>query len=177
MTPRDDRYRAVGRILRPHGVHGELLVDVRTDSPEERFVEGASLHATLPGGAARVLTVVAARPHSGRLLITFDGVLDRDAAGELRGAVLTVDTSALAPSEDPEEFYDHQLEGLAVVTVGGELIGTVGEVLHGPGGELLAVRRTGTDELLVPFVREIVPDVDLTVGRLVIDPPEGLLDP
>lgn len=177
MKPRDHRYRAIGRIVRPHGVRGELVVDVRTDSPEERFAEGASLRASLTDGATRMLTVLGIRPHSGRLLVTFEDVRDRDVADELRGAVLTIDTSTLAPTDDPEEFYDHQLEGLAVVTLDGESIGTVTEMLHGPGGELLAVHRPDADELLVPFVREIVPEIDLTGGRLVLDPPDGLLEP
>lgn len=168
--------RAVGRIVKPHGVRGELVVEVRTDSPGERFAAGATLRATLPAGTDRDLTVLASRPHSGRLLVVFDGVQGRDAADELRGATLTIDPCGLPAVDDPDEFHDHQLEGLTVLTADGEMVGTVTEVLHGPAGELLAVHRERTGELLVPFVREIVPEVSLADGRVVIEPPEGLLE-
>jgi 16S rRNA processing protein RimM len=79
--------------------------------------------------------------------------------------------------EDPEEFYDHQLVGLAVRTVAGEDVGTLDEVLHLPGQDVLAVRRPGGDEVLVPFVHQIVPVVDLDAGEVVVDPPPGLLAP
>ncbi|AHI00671.1 hypothetical protein KALB_7313 [Kutzneria albida DSM 43870] len=166
----------VGRVVKPHGIRGELVVDVRTDSPEERFAPGAVLLTRSREGVTGTVTIAAARPHAGRLLVVFDGVVGRDAAEAQRGLLLLVDAAELAPTEDPDEFYDHELEGLAVLTADGDRVGEVIEVLHGPGGELLAVRREGGGELLVPFVREIVPTVDVAGGRVVIDPPEGLLD-
>jgi len=114
------------------------------------------------------------RWHSGELLVRFEGVRDRDAAGELRGTWLIVDSSTLAPSGDPDEFHDYELVGLAVRTVDGTEIGVVEDVLHS-GQDLLAVR-AGSREILVPFVKAIVTDVDVASGILVIDPPPGLID-
>ncbi|MBA3575353.1 MAG: ribosome maturation factor RimM [Pseudonocardiales bacterium] len=165
----------VGRVGRPHGVCGEVGVAVRTDVPDERFTVGAQLTA----GEGRVLTVSSVRPHAGRLLVRFEGVDDRTGAEALRGALLTVDVRTLAPIEDPDEFHDHELEGLLVVDTAGGKLGAVREVLHSPGGDLLVIDTgpdTGPGEVLVPFVREIVPDVDLAARRVVLDPPEGLFE-
>ncbi len=166
----------VGRVARPHGIRGELVVDVRTDEPDRRFVVGTGLVALLRGGERRPVTLVAARPHGARLLVGVDGVEDRDTAESLRGALLVIDSAELPPPADPEEFYDHQLEGLAVHLADGTFVGVVTEVLHGPGGELLVIERDGGGEALVPFVMDIVPSVDLDAGRLVLTPPDGLLD-
>jgi 16S rRNA processing protein RimM len=167
----------IGRITRPHGVRGELAVEVRTDDPELRFAAGAVL-ATEPA-AAGPLKIGRARSHSGKLLLTFEGVADRDTADELRGVLLVVDSADLEDVADPDEFRDHQLIGLAVYGPGDEHVGTVTDVLH-HGQDLLVVTgagaRTGA-EIMVPFVTPIVPEVDLRGGRIVIDPPAGLLDP
>ncbi|MFI6028835.1 ribosome maturation factor RimM [Amycolatopsis magusensis] len=165
----------VGRVAKAHGITGELAVDVRTDSPEQRFAVGAVVLARPRGGHPRELTVAAARSHSGRLLVRFDQVPDRTAAEELRGALLLGDTADLPPTADPDEFYDHQLEGLRAELTDGTAVGTVLEVVHSPGGELLSLDRDGKT-VLVPFVRAIVPVVDVAGGRVVLDPPEGLLD-
>lgn len=149
---------------------------MRTDSPEERFTPGAVLATRARDGASGTVTIAAARPHTGRLLVTFEGVAGRDAAEAMRGLLLVVDAAELAPSDDPEEFYDHELEGLEVVDVQGNRIGVVAEVLHTAGSELLSVRRPDGDEVLVPFVADIVPTVDVKSGRVIVDPPEGLLD-
>jgi len=135
----------VGRVVKPHGVHGELMVDVSTDSADLRFAVGSVLFVTSrDGSVSRTLTVTAARPHSGRLLVCFEDVADRDAADALRNAVLCAHVTDLPPIEDPDEFYDHQLEGLAVLTVTGDVVGTVREIMHGAGGELLVVDRAKT---------------------------------
>jgi 16S rRNA processing protein RimM len=161
-----------------HGLRGELVVEPHTDSPSERFAVGASFDARAPRGGFRgTLRVLAARPHSGRLLVTFEGVADRDAAEALRGVRLFLATSVLPPPEDPEEFHVHQLEGLRAELADGTRIGTVRDVIHGPGGELLVLDRPDADDALVPFVTAIVPTVDVPGGRIVVDPPEGLLDP
>ncbi|WP_098956406.1 ribosome maturation factor RimM [Pseudonocardia sp. N23] len=171
----------VGVVVRPHGLRGELVVEVRTDSPEERFAPGAELAALsgarTPGPVPPMLTVVASRPHSGRLLVTFAQAVDRDTAEGLRGVRLLVDAADLPPTDDPDEFHAHQLEGLRAELGDGTVVGTVKEIAHGPGGELLVLTRPDLPEALVPFVSEIVPIVDLEGGRVVLDPPEGLFDP
>jgi 16S rRNA processing protein RimM len=167
----------VGRISRPHGIRGEVLVEVRTDEPELRFKTGAVL-ATEPA-AAGPLTVASRHWHSGRLLISFAGVADRDQAEGLRGTLLVIDSAEVSESSDPDEFHDHELVGLAVVTTAGEPVGTVTDVRH-HGQDLLVIAgvsaRAG-EEILVPFVSAMVPEVDVPAGRLVVDPPPGLLDP
>ncbi|MFB4281200.1 MULTISPECIES: ribosome maturation factor RimM [unclassified Nonomuraea] len=162
----------VGRIGRPHGVRGDVTVEVRTDDPELRFAAGISIE-TDPADRGP-LVVTSRRWHKGMLLVSFEGVADRDAAEELRGTMLVIDSAEVTPSDDPDEFHDHQLIGLAVRTVSGEPVGEVADVLH-HGQDLLVVRREGQDDALIPFVKELVPEVDPEAGRLVVDPPEGLL--
>jgi 16S rRNA processing protein RimM len=167
----------VGRVGRPHGLRGEVTVEVRTDDPDQRFVAGSSL-ATVPAELGP-LTVARSRWQSGRLLVGFAGYDDRNAAEELCNTILAIDSDELEPLEDPEDFYDHDLIGLQVVTAAGEPVGAVSDVLH-HGQDLLVIDGTGPRsgaEILVPFVAAIVPEVDLPAGRLVIDPPPGLLDP
>jgi len=167
----------VGRVVRAHGVTGELVVDVRTDDPEGRFHAGASLRGRpARGGAERRYVIDSVRPHGGRLLVRLDGIADRNSADAVRGIVFLVDSSELPPIEDPDEFYDHQLEGLTVRTVDGDEIGVVAEVLHTAAGELLSVKTPTGAEVLVPFVSAMVPRVSLADGLVEIDPPEGLLD-
>jgi 16S rRNA processing protein RimM len=165
----------IGRVAKAHGVRGELAVELRTDSPDERFQSGAVLTSRLRDGTTRELTVTAARPHSGRMLVTFEQIRTREDAEAVRGALLLGDTADLPPTEDPDEFYDHQLEGLRAELTDGTPAGTILEVVHAPGGELLSMERSGRT-VLVPFVRQIVPVVDIAGGRVVLDPPEGLLD-
>jgi 16S rRNA processing protein RimM len=166
----------VGRVGRPHGIRGEVSVQVRTDHPDRRFAAGSVL-ATEPADLGP-LTVVSTRWHSGRLLVTFAGSDSRSEAERLTGTMLVVDSAEVGPPADPDEFNDHDLIGLEVLTTAGDLVGTVKDVLH-HGQDLLVVRPvTGSGEdALVPFVTAIVPEVDLTAGRLVIDPPPGLLGP
>lgn len=169
----------VGRVGRPHGIRGDVVVGVRTDEPELRFAVGSRLD-TDPADAGPLI-VAAMRWHSGTLLIRFDGIKDRDEAAELRGTWLSVDSGTLAAPEDPDEFRDHDLVGLSVQTTDGTVVGVVEDVLH-HGQDVLAVRPV-TDsgasarEILVPFVRAIVTDVNVAAGVLVIDPPLGLLNP
>jgi 16S rRNA processing protein RimM len=161
----------VGRVGRPQGIKGEVTVEVRTDSPEERFAPGSVL-LTESG----TLTVEAARDHSGKLVVLFEGVADRNAAESLRGTVLRVDARTLPELDDEDEYYDTQLVGLRASLQDGTAVGTVAEVLHLPHGDVLVVAREGAPELLVPFVRAMVPVVDLPQGVVVLDPPPGLLD-
>jgi 16S rRNA processing protein RimM len=163
----------VGRIAKAHGVGGEVSVDVRTDEPDARFAVGSAL-ATDPAERGP-LTVERARWHSGRLLVRFSGVPDRGAAEALRGTLLVVDSATSPAVGDPDDFWDHDLIGLTAQTTDGRSLGVVTDVLHPPGPDVLSLKVAGQD-VLVPFVREIVPVVDLAAGRVVIDPPEGLLE-
>jgi len=164
----------IGRIGRPHGVLGLVTVQVHTDDPELRFAPGAALLTDPPGHGP--LVVVESRAHSGRLLLAFAGVEDRGAAESLRGTVLVAEIDPGAAPPDPDEFYDHQLVGLDVIGHDGVSVGTVTDVLHLPGQDVLAVLRPGGVEVLVPFVAAIVPEVDLPGRRVVIDPPPGLIE-
>lgn len=164
----------VGRIGKPQGIRGEVTVEVRTDLPELRFAAGSVL---LTDPAERgPLTVESARDQNGRLVVAFAGVPDRNAAERLRDTLLLVDAADIPLSDDPDEFHDSQLIGMRAGLVDGTALGEVADVLHLPHGDVLVVRRPDGPEALVPFVRAIVPDVDVASRRLVIDPPAGLLD-
>lgn len=173
----------VGRVGRAHGVQGELSVEVRTDDPEVRFAEGSTLTvaavrgATLPEGCPPRVSVAGTRWHQSRLLVRFAEVSGRTAAELLRGTLLTVPLDPDERPADPDEFYDHQLEGLAARTPDGEEVGRVVEVVHGAAQDLLAIRTTADREVLVPFVAALVPTVDLDAGHLVVVDQPGLLDP
>jgi 16S rRNA processing protein RimM len=164
----------VGEIVRPHGVRGEVVVDVTTDEPEARYAIGTAL-ATDPPDAGP-LTVEAVRPHLGRLLVAFEGVPDRDAAQDLRGVKLCVDSADIPEPEDPDEFSDYQLVGLTAVARDGQRLGEVVRVDHGPAADLLVLRLPDGRDALVPFVKAIVPEVDLAERRIVLTPPGGLLE-
>jgi len=162
----------VGRIGRPHGIRGDVVVGVRTDEPELRFAVGSRLDTDRADVGP--LTVAAVRWQSGELIVRFRGIRDRTAAGELRGTWLSVDSGTLAPTGDPDEFRDHDLVGLCVRTVDGAEVGVVEDVLH--HGQDTLIVRAASREILVPFVKAIVTSVDVEAGVLVIDPPPGLLD-
>ncbi|MFC7383359.1 ribosome maturation factor RimM [Sphaerisporangium rhizosphaerae] len=162
----------VGRIGRPHGIRGEVTIEVRTDDPDTRFAPGSALATDPPGTGP--LVVESMRWHKNILLLGFDGVRGREGAEALRGTMLVIDSADIPPTGDPDEFHDHQLIGLPVVTTGGETVGEIIDVLH-HGQDLLVIRRRG-EEVFVPFVKALVPEVDLVAGRVVVDAPPGLLD-
>jgi 16S rRNA processing protein RimM len=183
----------VGQIGKPHGLRGEVSVYVRTDEPEERFAAGSVFVTEIPrdrrvsaGPAASVagveykvpaeLRAEVVRWHQGRAIVQFEGVYDRNVAEALRGVLLQVDSASIAPPDDPEEFHDHQLVGLSVVTADGAALGTVARIDHAPASDLLVVEKAGGGTALIPFVTQIVPEVDVRGGRVVVDLPEGLLD-
>jgi 16S rRNA processing protein RimM len=163
----------VGRIGRPHGVRGEVTVEVRTDDPDLRFAPGAVL--TTDPADRGPLTISGARWHRDILLLTLEGVDSREAAENYRDTELLVPVADLPPLEDPDDFYDHQLVGLTARLVDGAVLGQVAAVRH-EGSELLVVRRPDGGEALIPFVKAIVPTVDVPGGFVVVDPPEGLLE-
>lgn len=156
----------IGRVGRAHGVRGEVSVDLRTDEPDRRFQVGTQLRLSPPKPLASV-TISAVRPHSGRLLVSFEQVRDRTGAEQLRGAMLCVDVDSGDRPADPEEFYDHQLVGLTVRHGGSGMrsdLGRVESVLHLPAHDVLGVRLSDGREVLVPFVSEMVPVVDVEAG-------------
>ncbi|MEV0036779.1 ribosome maturation factor RimM [Streptomyces sp. NPDC050804] len=164
----------VGRVGRAHGIKGEVTVEVRTDEPELRLGPGAVL-ATDPASAGP-LTIGEGRVHSGRLLLRFEGVRDRTGAEALRNVLLIAEVDPEELPEDPEEFYDHQLMDLDVVLADGTEIGRITEISHLPSQDLFIVERPDGSEVMIPFVEEIVTEIDLEEQRAVIDPPPGLID-
>ncbi|MEU7336663.1 ribosome maturation factor RimM [Streptomyces sp. NPDC007074] len=164
----------VARVGRAHGIKGEVTVEVRTDEPELRLAPGAVL-ATDPASTGP-LTIETGRVHSGRLLLRFEGVRDRNAAEALRNTLLIAEVDPDEKPEDPDEYYDHQLMDLDVVTKDGDEVGRITEISHLPSQDLFVVERPDGTEVLIPFVEEIVVDIDLDEQRAVIDPPPGLID-
>jgi 16S rRNA processing protein RimM len=193
----------VGQIGKPHGVRGEVSVAVRTDEPEERFTAGSAFVTEVPrdrrvntgpavadpgvaapgvaapGVAFQVpptLVAESVRWHQGRAIVQFEGIADRNLAEALRGVLLQVDSAELTPPDDPDEFHDHQLIGLRVEAMDGSELGTVDRIDHAPASDLIVLRKAAGGTALIPFVTRIVPTVDLAAGRILVDPPEGLLD-
>ena len=163
----------VGRIGRPHGVRGEVTVEVRTDDPDLRFVPGAVLR-TDPAERGPI-TIAGVHWHSGTLLLRLEGVDSREAAEAVRNTELLVDVADLPEIEDPDSYYDHQLVGLTARLPDDAVLGEVTGILH-EAQDLLVVRRPEGGDVLIPFVAAIVPTVDLDGGFVVVDPPEGLLE-
>ncbi|MEU2431216.1 ribosome maturation factor RimM [Streptomyces sp. NPDC007861] len=164
----------VGRVGRAHGIKGEVTVEVRTDEPELRLAPGAVL-ATDPASAGP-LTIETGRVHSGRLLLRFEGVRDRNAAEALRNTLLIADVDPDERPDESDEYYDHQLIDLDVVLADGTQIGRITEISHLPSQDLLIVERPDGGEVMIPFVEEIVTDIDLEEQKAVVDPPPGLID-
>ena len=176
----DDIEVVIARIGKPHGIRGEVTLDVRTDEPDRRFAPGTTLRAEAPAGADRrpaSLTVARARWHQSTLLVTFEELADRNAAEAVRGTVLYATLGRDETPEDPDEFYDHQLVGLDVVDVDGSPLGTVTALVHGAAQDLLTVRTPDGRDTLVPFVSALVPEVDLAAGRVVVADRPGLVSP
>jgi 16S rRNA processing protein RimM len=169
----------VGRIGKAHGIRGDVTVDVRTDEPERRFAPDAVLRVEAPRGSTstlRSVRVERARWHSSRLLVVFAEIPDRTAAEAARGLLLYADVPADESPEDPDEFYDHQLVGLAAYDVDGRALGEVTGLVHG-AQDLLTIRTPDGRDTLVPFVAALVPEVDVAGGRLVVADRPGLVTP
>ncbi|MFE4264437.1 ribosome maturation factor RimM [Streptomyces sp. NPDC056883] len=164
----------VARIGRAHGIKGEVTVEVRTDEPELRLSPGAVLR-TEPASTGP-LTIEAGRVHSGRLMLRFAGVKDRTAAEALRNTLLIAEVDPSELPEEEDEYYDHQLMDLDVVLADGTEIGRITEISHLPSQDLFIVERPDGTEVMIPFVEEIVTEIDLEEQRCVITPPPGLLD-
>ncbi|MFI5978517.1 ribosome maturation factor RimM [Streptomyces sp. NPDC051452] len=164
----------VARIGRAHGIKGEVTVEVRTDEPELRLAPGAVL-ATDPASTGP-LTIATGRVHSGRLLLRFEGVTDRNGAEALRNTLLIAEIDPEELPEGEDEYYDHQLMDLDVVTADGTEVGRITEISHLPSQDLFIVERPDGSEVLIPFVEEIVAEIDLVEQKAVITPPPGLID-
>ena len=169
----DPEWLIVGRAGKPHGVHGDVLVDIITDFPE-RLTDGVRFGLGADDGPVSFHEVFRARYHKGRWLLSVRGIRSRTEIEPWQGQYLYLPEQAL---EDLPEgyFYEHHLTGLECVSVSGEALGTVSGVEPGPGQSRLIVRR-GRRDFLVPYVPEIVRSVDLERRRIVLEPPSGLLD-
>ena len=163
----------VGRIVRPHGRRGEVVVESETDFGAERFEPDAVLY-WLRGGEVAGVRVVSSRPYDARWVIGFVGVSTIDEAEELRGFELRIPASALHALQ-PGTYYTHDLVGCEVRAVGSGTVGEVTDVQFGSGAPLLVVG-AGRDEVLVPMTDEICRMIDIVARVIEIDPPPGLLD-
>lgn len=169
----------VGRIGKPHGLRGDVTIDVRTDEPDLRFAPGATLQAQRPGSTAThesTLTVSTSRWHQGVLLVRFEEAAGREGAEGLRGTVLSATHAADASPADPDEFYAHELVGLTAYDVDGRELGTVSALTSG-AQDLLTIRTTDGRDALVPFVAALVPEVDVAGDRIVVADRPGLVSP
>ncbi|WP_461473490.1 ribosome maturation factor RimM [Microbacterium sp. HJ5] len=168
----------VGRLVKAHGLKGAIKLELYTDDPEGRFVPGATFTLQVPVSSpwhGKPLTVREFRWMNSHPVAFFEGVDDRDAAEELIRAILWIDQDTQAPSTEEDAWFDHQLVGLDVVR-DGVTVGRVVRVDHMPAQDLLIVRVDAEREVLVPFVKAIVPEVDIPGGRLVVTPPAGLFE-
>jgi len=156
----------VGRIGRAHGILGEATIEVRTDEPERRFAVGAEV-LTETGK----LTVSSARVHNGILLLGFKGYSDRNAIEKLRNTLLYAEVDINEPGLDEDDYHIQQLIGLRAELEDGTEFGVVSDVLNLPAQDCLAIK-TKNGEVLIPFVRQLVPVVDLAAKRVVVIPPE-----
>ena len=163
----------VARIGRPHGVRGEVSIEVRTDAPDRRFTPGASF--TTDPASAGPLVLDGVRDHNGTLLLTFAGVEDRGGAEELRG-VLLLASVPVTGDDEPDAWPVAALVGLRAERTDGRPAGEVVGLEHGAAQDLLVLRQPSGATALVPFVTALVPVVDVPGGRVVIDPPGGLLE-
>jgi 16S rRNA processing protein RimM len=156
----------VGRIGKAHGILGEATIEVRTDEAEDRFAIGAVLETESHGN----LTVASARVHNGILLLAFEGIEDRNAIETLRNELLYADVDIDAPGVDEDDYHVLQLVGCKAFLVDGDEFGEVSEVLNLPGQDVLVIK-SDSAETLIPFVRQLVPIVDIKARRMTVIPP------
>lgn len=162
----------VGRIGRAHGIRGDVSVDVRTDEPARRFHEGAPL---LLGDGRRPVSLTSVRWHRGKLVVSLAGVADRTAVEQLTGEILYALVPESEMPSEPEEYFDRQLVGLVVRDHTGAERGTVTEVQHLPAQDVLRVDVDGQTRL-IPFVKALVPTVDVAAGFVQLADVAGLLE-
>jgi 16S rRNA processing protein RimM len=167
----------VGRLVKAHGLKGAIKLELYTDSPDQRFKPGQILELQVPETSewfGKTITVTELRFYNQSPVLFLEGIDDRSKAETLIKAILLIETEADVLPEEPEAWYDHQLVGLRAL-VGQESVGLVVRVDHLPAQDLLAIE-TVNGEVLVPFVKQIVPEVDIISGQLVLTPPDGLFE-
>jgi len=167
----------VGRLVKAHGLKGALKLELYTDDPAGRFAPGATFTLQVPESSAwhgKSLTVREFRWMNSHPVAFFEGVDDRDGAEALVKAILWIDADSSAQPAEDDAWYDHQLVGLDVVR-DGTSVGTIVRVEHLPSQDLLIVK-AGENEIMVPFVAAIVPEVDVAGGRVTVTPPPGLFE-
>ena len=163
----------VGRLGRPHGVHGEISVEVRTDEPELRFAKGSKLSVKESNNQ---LTVLSSRWHQEKMLVKFEEITDRDLANEIKGKTLTIKIDPNSIETKKDQYYEFQLAGLKVIDKNDKTLGQITEVITNLAQDLLVVETVDKREVLVPFVKQIVTNVDLDKKLVIMDPPTGLFD-
>lgn len=163
----------VGRIGRAHGVLGEATIEIRTDLPEERFLVGNRLETDPAINGP--LTIESARDHNGILLLKFLEIKDRTSIERVRDTLLLAEVDMTEEAQYEDEYHVQQLIGCEVVLQNGEKIGQLTDILNLPGQDLLAISGAH-GEILIPFIAEFVPEVDLENRRVVVLPPVGLLE-
>jgi len=163
----------VGRLGRPHGIHGEISVEVRTDEPEIRFAKGSKLSVKESNNQ---LTVLSSRWHQEKMLVKFEEITDRDLANEIKGKTLTIKIDPNSIETKKDQYYEFQLAGLKVIDKNDKTLGQIKEVITNLAQDLLVVETVDKREVLVPFVKQIVTNVDLDKKQVIMDPPTGLFD-
>lgn len=178
VAPRPDQTQLrVGRLTKAHGLKGALKLELYTDEPEKRFVPGAVFTLQVPTASkwhGKTLELRELRWYNGHPVGFFAGVDDRTEAETLVKAILWVSKDVRELPDEEDAWYDHQLVGLAALRDGAR-VGTIARVDHLPAQDLLAIA-TDAGEVLVPFVRAIVPEVDLAAGTVTLTPPAGLFE-
>jgi 16S rRNA processing protein RimM len=167
----------VGRLVKAHGLKGAIKLELYTDSPDQRFTPGQVLELQVPENSewfGKSIKVIELRFYNQSPVLFLEGIDDRSKAETLIKAILLIETDVDALPEEPEAWYDHQLVGLKAL-VGSEVVGTVARVDHLPAQDLLAIE-TANGEVLVPFVKQIVPEVNVALGQVTLTPPEGLFE-
>jgi 16S rRNA processing protein RimM len=167
----------VGRLVKAHGLKGGIKLELYTDSPDQRFRAGQVLELQVPETSewfGKTIKVLELRFYNQSPVLFLEGIDSRTKAETLIKAILLIETEADALPEDPEAWYDHQLVGLKAL-VGNEVVGVVARVDHLPAQDLLAIE-TPQGEVLVPFVRQIVPEVNIELGQVSLTPPDGLFE-
>ncbi len=171
----EPRYLAIGRILRPHGVRGELRAEILTDYPDRVQTLARHRRTLYVGQEHRPFTLTGVRFHQGAMLLTFKECMTRDEADILRGTLIEIPVEDAIPLEDGE-YYHFQLIGMHVTTEEGDVLGDVVEVFTVPGANDVFVIHGPRGEILIPAIEDVIIELNVEAGRMVIRPLPGLLD-